>query len=546
MAGDHFYVWRARAARGRGRVVWLFALTHVEQQGTGMRATKRTKTGPNMDDLSAVVDDAGSDVDAVSAHEAGMLRMDDEQQDNMARQMILLYYCYVSIDDVESHARFHTDTCKATSLNGRIRVSTEGINGVLSGRGHDLKKYESKLRQELTTSLITPPNGDSSPSSDNNIDLDMKYCHRECPQRPVFPCTLLSNSILCTDTQIEAVRKDIPARQQLFDSLSVKVTREVVSLVEPPQPKSKGGRSRCRQRRRQRRREQQRKQDTELDCRDTCLVDWKNEKAATHLSPSEWNAALLRASEASEGGLNKGDVLVDVRNVYESNIGHFAVPNLQTLMPNTRKHTSMADVFGSETTAKALAGRRVFMYCTGGVRCERAGSYLKAVSESDSGGWKGMEPPSAVYQLKGGIQKYLEQYGDKEEESPVKQDKHDEEKLCLFRGRNFVFDPRRTDPVVGSGMPTNCKSEKVSVVGKCTICKCPHDDYDNNHAPCENKEARCFRCRILVLICDPCRKMYTCWGEAEEEGKPILYCGNNGTVCIDRGNSTEQICIAQY
>ncbi|EJK44769.1 hypothetical protein THAOC_36664 [Thalassiosira oceanica] len=459
------------------------------------------------DDLAPV--DAGSDVDVVSAQEvqeAGMLGRRDEQQ-----QMILLYYCYVTIECVESHAQFHTNTCKATSLNGRIRVSTEGINGVLSGRGHDLREYESKLRHELTTSLIAPPNGGSAPS--NNIDLDMKYCH---------------------------LRKDIPVHQQLFDSLSVRVTREVVSLVETPQSKSKGGRSRCRQRRRQRRKEK----DMELDCRDTCLVDWKNEEAATHLSPSEWNAALLRASEASEGGLNKGDVLIDVRNVYESNIGHFAVPNLQTLMPNTRKHSSMADVFNSETTAKALAGRRVFMYCTGGVRCERAGSYLKGISESNSGAWKGMEPPSAVYQLKGGIQNYLEQFGDKGEVATIKQGK-DDEKLCLYRGRNFVFDPRRTDPVIGSGMPSSGKSEKVSVVGKCMICNCPHDDYDNNHAPCENKEARCFRCRILVLICDPCRKMYTCWGEAEE-GKPILHCGKNGAVCIDRGNSTEQIRITQY
>ena len=355
------------------------------------------------DEVAPAADVAGSDTLSAHREEAAMLGREDEQQENM----ILLYYCYLPIGETEDHAQFHRDTCRSL-LNGRIRVSPEGINGVLSGRGHDLREYESKLRHELT-SLVAPPI-DGSSSSNIALDLDMKYCH---------------------------LRKDIPAHQQLFDSLSVKVTREVVSLVETPQPKSKGGRSRCRQRRRQRRKEK----ETELNGRDsehTCLEDWKSEKAATHLSPSEWNETLLRASEASEGGLNEDDILIDVRNVYESNVGHFAVPNLQTLMPNTRKHSSMADAFDSETTAKALSGRRVFMYCTGGVRCERAGSYLKALSESNAGAWKGVEPPSAVYQLKGGIQNYLQQFGDQAEEARTKQDK-DVDKLCLFRGKSLRF-----------------------------------------------------------------------------------------------------------
>ena len=58
----------------------------------------------------------------------------------------------------------------------------------------------------------------------------------------------------------------------------------------------------------------------------------------------------------------------------------------------------------------------------GGVRCERAGSYLRALSESNSGAWQGKEQPKGIYQLQGGIQKYLESYGREEQELLAKQD----------------------------------------------------------------------------------------------------------------------------
>ena len=125
-------------------------------------------------------------------------------------------------------------------------------------------------------------------------------------------------------------------------------------------------------------------------------------------------------------------------------------------------------------------------------------------------------------------------------------------KACLYRGKNFVFDPRRTDPIIGNGITNNydtldSSQEKcVSVVGQCNICSCPHDDYDNGHSPSEEKEARCCHCRMLVLVCNGCREKVRCWGEEELEKKKDLFCGKGGAECIDEGNVAENVETARF
>jgi predicted sulfurtransferase len=275
------------------------------------------------------------------------------------------------------------------------------------------------------------------------------------------------------------------------------------------------------------------------------------------------NVNLLSDTESP----NDDAILIDVRNVYESRIGHFSVKGVPTLLTNTRKYASLPAVL--DASIEHLAGKNIFMYCTGGVRCERASVYLQAMAESSL--WpKDLEKPKGIYQLEGGIQKYLEEYGsmdilsddndnddddsemrnqdanirhnynnDDNSESQVakkEQVEQDSEKKCLFKGKNFVFDPRRFDPVIGNG----------GKAGECVICACPHDDYDNGFAPSENKEARCCRCRVLVLICNNCRKSIRTWGEEDEEEnteetvkmkkKEDLFCGPSGKECIDEGN----------
>jgi predicted sulfurtransferase len=133
------------------------------------------------------------------------------------------------------------------------------------------------------------------------------------------------------------------------------------------------------------------------------------------------------------------------------------------------------------------------MYCTGGVRCERVSMLVQS-----------LYPEKKVYQLQGGIQTYLASLNGKKDES-----------TGFFQGKNFVFDPRRTDPTHGP----------IPVIGKCLVCSMPHDDYDNGHSPSEEKEARCNTCRMLILVCNSCRCNYTCWGEAATDQRPRLYCG---------------------
>jgi hypothetical protein len=133
-------------------------------------------------------------------------------------------------------------------------------------------------------------------------------------------------------------------------------------------------------------------------------------------------------------------------------------------------------------------------------------------------------------------------------------------KPCLYRGKNFVFDPRRTDPVVGAGIIANDDDDDgalpsarrvVSRVGRCVLCSIPHDDYDNGHAPCEEREARCCRCRVLLLVCDDCRRRVRCWGEpppssGDDDRRRDIFCGDAGAKCVDDGNVAENVEVARY
>lgn len=164
----------------------------------------------------------------------------------------------------------------------------------------------------------------------------------------------------------------------------------------------------------------------------------------THLSAREWN----------ELASDSDTVMVDMRNNYESTIGHFE----GALTPD-------AKTFKEELPlAKAmLAGKeekKVLLYCTGGIRCEKASAYLK------HHGFKN------VYQLHGGIIDY----------------KHQVEREGLeskFKGKNFVFDHRLSERIT------------EDVLGQCFNCGTACDDYTN----CNNVD-----CNRLFIQCAPCRE----------------------------------------
>jgi len=476
--------------------------------------------------------------------------------------MIALYYVYVEIPakSLDDHKEFHTTTCADLCLFGRIRISTEGINGVLSGDETDLKSYEEALKKEIEH---RSPNYAAKRYGET---LDMKYCH---------------------------LRNDIPIETQTFEALSVKITQEVVSLgCHSPGQNVKHNARRKRGRKKNNKRHENSSQDNTVgkeiindtmlekkseSIRELCLDQFE---PATHLTPQEWNEHLTLSSKRKLTSLDKSQtdhiqedtttaesdaIIIDARNVYESRIGHFAVDGVPTLLTNTRKYSSIPTVLNA--SIPDIAGKNVFMYCTGGVRCERASVYLQALAQSEL--WPNELPkPKQIYQLQGGIQKYLETYGTMETpdlkaegtdretpldpESAVSITTPSEQQPCLYRGKNFVFDPRRHDPKVGPPGKS---------AGKCILCASPHDDYDHGCAPCENKETRCCRCRVLVLVCYGCRDNIRIWGEISEDDtnrtecdegrgdlnrgeplvkdKPKLFCGIDGKECIDGDNKVD-------
>lgn len=122
------------------------------------------------------------------------------------------------------------------------------------------------------------------------------------------------------------------------------------------------------------------------------------EKVGTYVEPNDWNDLIS----------NPEVLIIDTRNDYEVKIGRFR----GALNPKTRSFTDFPEFVKALDKSKHP---RVAMYCTGGIRCEKASSYLLS---------QGFEN---VYHLKGGILKYLETI-------PTEK--------SLWDGECFVFDRR--------------------------------------------------------------------------------------------------------
>uniref|UniRef100_A0A8C4XS81 Thiosulfate sulfurtransferase/rhodanese-like domain-containing protein 2 n=1 Tax=Falco tinnunculus TaxID=100819 RepID=A0A8C4XS81_FALTI len=180
---------------------------------------------------------------------------------------------------------------------------------------------------------------------------------------------------------------------------------------------------------------------------DPKIVSYK--ETGIHLSPKEFHREVEQyLSQASQG--QSDTILLDCRNFYESKIGHFQ----GCLAPDIRKFSYFPSYI--DENLEIFKDKRVLMYCTGGIRCERGSAYLqsKAVCRE-------------VYQLKGGIHKYLEEFPD-----------------GFYRGKLFVFDDRYAI----------CSNEDI--ISACRYCGTLWDQYKLCSSP---------HCRQLVLTCPSCR-----------------------------------------
>lgn len=148
-------------------------------------------------------------------------------------------------------------------------------------------------------------------------------------------------------------------------------------------------------------------------------------------------------------------VLVDMRNHYESEIGHFK----NAVTPDVDTFRDSLDLI-EDDLKDHKEDKKLVMYCTGGIRCEKASAYFKH---------KGFKN---VYQLEGGIIEYARQV----------KSQHLENK---FKGKNFVFDHRR--------------GERISddVISQCHQCGKGCDVHEN----CANEA-----CHLLFIQCEACKE----------------------------------------
>lgn len=190
-----------------------------------------------------------------------------------------------------------------------------------------------------------------------------------------------------------------------------------------------------------------------IKVRDKILADGLNDDSfdvrnrGNHLSAEEFNQLTS----------DKETVLVDMRNHYEHEVGHFK----DAITPDVDTFRESLDYIENKFL-KGNEDKNIVMYCTGGIRCEKASAWFKHRGFSN------------VHQLEGGIIKYA----------------HDVEKKGLdnrFIGKNFVFDDRR--------------GERISddVIATCHQCGKPCD----NHTNCANDA-----CHLLFIQCDECKAKY--------------------------------------
>lgn len=168
-------------------------------------------------------------------------------------------------------------------------------------------------------------------------------------------------------------------------------------------------------------------------------------QAGIHLEPAQAHALIQKKPDDL--------IIIDCRNKTESAIGRIE----EAIIPDVHHFRDFPAYVDKHLND--LKDKQVLMYCTGGVRCERASAYIKLKGVAKN-----------VYHIKGGIHNYVEQFPH-----------------GFFKGKNYVFDGRTAVKVTDD------------ILGTCFICATPCDDYTN-----------CMRagCNRHFIGCAPCLTQY--------------------------------------
>lgn len=196
----------------------------------------------------------------------------------------------------------------------------------------------------------------------------------------------------------------------------------------------------------------------------------------------------LKAAEVNKMAEDPDTVFVDMRNHYEYEVGHFENA-IEVPSDTFRDQLPMAlDMLQDKKD------KNIVMYCTGGIRCEKASAYML------HNGFKN------VFHVEGGIIEYARKA--REQDLPLK-----------FIGKNFVFDERLGERIT------------EDVIAHCHQCGKTCDTHTN----CKNDG-----CHLLFIQCEPCAEKYDgCCSEAcvtehhlPEEEQRVLRAGRENGIKI--------------
>lgn len=208
----------------------------------------------------------------------------------------------------------------------------------------------------------------------------------------------------------------------------------------------------------------------------------------------------LKAKDFNRMMENPDTIVVDMRNHYESEIGHFEgaiTPDVDTFRESLPIISEQLDEYKNN--------KNILMYCTGGIRCEKASAYFKHM------GFKN------VFQLEGGIIEYTRQIKTEGLESK-------------FIGKNFVFDNRLGERITDD------------IVAHCHQCGKPCDTHTN----CKNDG-----CHLLFIQCAECaEKMKGCCSDAcrdivslpSEQQKMLRKGVRNDAMIFKKGRFKSLLC----
>lgn len=175
----------------------------------------------------------------------------------------------------------------------------------------------------------------------------------------------------------------------------------------------------------------------------------------------------VNASQMNSLLQDDNTIVVDMRNHYEYEVGHF-VKAIEIPSDTFRDQLPMA-----VDMLKDKKDHPIIMYCTGGIRCEKASAYMLHHGFNN------------VFHLEGGIINYAQQVKKENLES-------------AFIGKNFVFDDRLGERITND------------IIAKCHQCGKPADQHTN----CKNDA-----CHLLFIQCEACRLQYDgcCTPECQQE-----------------------------